>query len=243
MDRSVPVGLLQRSFEQRRLDDLTLAGLQLVHVRGRDPGDGKDPGIDVGDRVSGLDGRSPGLAGDRHQAGESLRDQIEATAVGERSVAPVAGHRAVDEARIHLRQHVVAETELLQRSAAIVLRQHIGLLDEAQQDLRALRMLQVDRDAALVAVEHQERRRDPVYPRLAVASRVVAARDLLHLHDVGAHVREHHPARGTRHDLRELEHAHAGERARVCGVRRVSSPDPSRHRPMNSGLRFARNAA
>ncbi len=54
VDRRVPVGLLQRGFHQRRIDDLALAGLQLVRVRGEDAGDGEDAGVDVGDRVAGL---------------------------------------------------------------------------------------------------------------------------------------------------------------------------------------------
>ena len=43
--------------------------------------------------------------------------------------------------------------------------------------------------------------------------RVVAA-DALDLDHVGAEVGEHHAARRARHDLRKLEHLHAGERAR-----------------------------
>jgi hypothetical protein len=40
---------------------------------------------------------------------------------------------------------------------------------------------------------------------LAVAARVVAAGQLLHLDHVGAHVGEQHAARRARHDLRELD--------------------------------------
>ncbi len=78
---------------------------------------------------------------------------------------------------------------------------------------RPLGMLEVERDAALVAIQHHERRRDAVDARLAIAARIVAAGKLLDLDDVGAHVGEHHAARGPGHDLRELEHAHAGKRS------------------------------
>ena len=44
-------------------------------------------------------GAPPGLAGDRHQPGEALRDQVEAALVGERAVAAVARDRAIDERR------------------------------------------------------------------------------------------------------------------------------------------------
>ena len=46
---------------------------------------GQDAGVDVGDRVAGLGRRAARLAGDRHQAGEALRDEVEAALVGERA--------------------------------------------------------------------------------------------------------------------------------------------------------------
>ena len=48
MNRRVPVRLLDRGLEQRRFDDLPLAGLLLVHVRRADSGDRKDAGVDDG---------------------------------------------------------------------------------------------------------------------------------------------------------------------------------------------------
>ena len=50
VDRRVPVGLLQRGFHQRRVDDLAAAGLQLVRVGGDDAQRREDAGVDVGDR-------------------------------------------------------------------------------------------------------------------------------------------------------------------------------------------------
>ncbi len=81
-------------------------------------------------------GGAAGLAGDRHQAGEALRDQVEAALVAERPVAAVARHRAVDQPGILGGEHVVAEPELLQRALAIVLGQHVGVAHHAQQDRR-----------------------------------------------------------------------------------------------------------
>ncbi len=118
------------------------------------------------------------------------------------------------------REHVVAQAQLVQRAGAVVLGQHVGVAHHPQQDLLAPRMLQVQGDAALVAVHHQERRRDAVDARLAVAARVVAARQLLDLDHVGAHVGEHQAGRRAGHDLREFEHAHAGERTAVRRPRR-----------------------
>ena len=123
----MPVGLLQRGFHQRRVDDLAASGLQLVRIRRADAGDREDARVDVGDRIAGLDRRRARLAGDRHEPGESLRDEIEAALVGERAVAAVARDRAVDEPGIRRGKHVVAEAELLQRAAPVVLGQHVGV--------------------------------------------------------------------------------------------------------------------
>jgi hypothetical protein len=155
-----------------------------------------------------------------------------------------------------LRQHVVPKAQLIERAAAVVLGEHIGIANEPQQHVAPLGVLEVERDPALVAIHHQERRGHAVDPRLAVAARFVAAGDLLDLDDVGAHVREHHSARRAGHDLRELEHAHAGERAGAgrgsadghswdppCPAAADAKARVHRQRPTKSGLRFARNAA
>ena len=220
-DRRVPVGLLQRGFHQRGVDHLPAPGLQLVHVRGEDAHRGEDAAVDVCHRVAGLHRRTAGLAGDAHQAREALRDQVEAALVGPRPVATVPGHRAVDQAGIDLRQHVVAETELLERAAPVVLGEHVGACDHPAQHLLALLVLEVQRDAALVAVQDHERCRHAVHARLAIAARVVATGQLLDLDHFGAEVGEHHAGGGPGHDLSELEHAHAGERTGVrTGMRR-----------------------
>jgi hypothetical protein len=186
----------------------------------QDADHGQDAGIDVGDRVAGLDRRSARLAGHRHQPGKALRDQVEAALVGVRAVAAVARDRAVDQARVHLAQDVVAEPQLFQRAAPVVLGQDVGILHHAQQDRPALRGLEVQRDPALVAVQDHERRGDAVHPRFAVAARIVAARQLLDLDDVGAHVGQHHAAGRAGHDLGQLQHAQAGQRTRMgcCGA-------------------------
>ena len=51
----------------------------------RMPTRGEDARVDVGDRVAGLHRRAARLAGDRHQAREALRDQVEAALVGVRA--------------------------------------------------------------------------------------------------------------------------------------------------------------
>jgi hypothetical protein len=207
-----------------------LAGLELVRVGRQDAGHRQDAGVDVGDRVAGLGGRASGFAGDGHQAGKALRDQVEAAFVRIRAVTAVSGHRAVDQAGVDFLEDVVAQPQPFQGAAAVVLGQDVGLLHHGQQDLASLRMLQVEGDAALVAVQDHERRRHAVHARLAVAARIVAAGELFDLDHVGAHIGQHHAARGAGHDLREFEHAHAGQRtgmgSGVCACHGIRGQDP-----------------
>jgi hypothetical protein len=174
--------------------------------------------VDVGDRIAGLGRRASGFAGDGHQARKALRDQIEAAFVGVGAVAAVARHRTVDQAGVDFLEGVVAQAQPFERAAAVVFGQDVGLLHHGQQDLASLRMLQVEGDAALVAVQDHEGRRDPVHARLAVAARIVAAGKLFDLDHVGAHVGQHHAAGGAGHDLREFQHAHAGQRPGMGSV-------------------------
>ena len=97
--------------------DAAIMGLQFVDVPGQDAAEGEDVGVDVGHRISALHRRSPRLAGDRHPSGESLRDQIEAALIGERTLASIAGHGSVDQAEILARENVVAQPELLIQSS------------------------------------------------------------------------------------------------------------------------------
>ncbi len=238
--RRVPVRLLQRGLEQRRVDELAAPGLQPMRVRRHDAQRGEDAGVDVGHRIAGLGGRAPGFARDGHQARESLRDEVEAALVRFGAVAAEPGHRAIDERLVLRGEHVVAEAQLVHRVAAEVLDEHVGGAHHPQQDRAAFGTLQIERDPALAAVHHQERRGNAVDTRLAVAARIVAARQLLDLDHVGAQVGEHDAARRPRHDLRELQHAHAGERTRTPAF---AGRRGHAHRPLKRGFCFARNAA
>ena len=67
-----------------------MPGLELVRVSSRDASSGEDAGVDVGDRIAGLDRRAVRFARDRHESGEPLRDQVEAALVAQGSAPPIA---------------------------------------------------------------------------------------------------------------------------------------------------------
>ena len=240
--RRVPVSLLQRRLHKRGVDDLPTSGTQPVRPCGEDPHGGENAGIDVGDGIAGLrPAARPGSPVIAISPAKRLRDQIEAAFVGPRPISTVARDRAIDQRRILGGEHVVAESKLFHRAASVVLDQYVRLSHEPQQDRAPLGTLEIERESALVAVQHQERRRHAVDTRFAIAARVVAAGQLLDLDHVGTEVREQRAAGRARHDLRELEHAHARERPRMRRAGRRAGVGA--HRPRNSGLVFARNAA
>src|SRR5262249_43784462 len=82
--------------------------------------------------------------------------------------------------------------------------------------LAAFRLLEVERDRALVRVPVQEIRGGSRRAE-QVPARVAGAR-LLDLHDVGAEPREQLRAAGSRFVLREIEDAHALERGVLAHV-------------------------
>jgi hypothetical protein len=115
--------------------------------------------------------------------------------------------RDVDEARVELRERLLAEAEPLHRAGLEVLAEDVGAGDELEHDLAAARILGVDGDALLVAVEEGEEARAGAHelPRVVAAERL----DLDHL---GAEVAEDDPAGRPHHHVRELDHPQAGER-------------------------------
>jgi hypothetical protein len=88
------------------------------------------------------------------------------------------------------------------------------------------RVLEVERDAALVAVDHLEGRRGAADEGRAPAARVVALRPL-DLDDIGAEGGEHLAGEGAGEVLRDLDDLDAGERA---AGRWRSSPSPAEQR-------------
>ena len=91
----------------------------------------------------------------------------------------------VDDARVDLRERLVVDAEAVLHVGPEVLDHHVGLLDQAQEDREAFRRLQVERDAALVAVQVLEVRPSRGPPGLAAPPL-----RRLDLDDVGAPVGE-----------------------------------------------------
>ena len=191
-DRRLPVGVHDTSLEQRGVDALALAGLGALDVGGEYTHSAEDAGGDIGHRRAAFDRRAARrLAGDAHKPAHALGDQVEAAALGVGPGTAEARDLAVDQARVGLPEALVAQPQALHGALAVVLDDDVGVGQEAARDLLATRRLQVDNDAALVTVHHQEGSRFAADVGRQEAARIVAPRRLLDLDHVGAHVGKH----------------------------------------------------
>src|SRR6201999_4653555 len=84
--------------------------------------------------------------------------QIEAAALGVRARLPEARDRAQDQTRIALVQLLPADAELGQHAGPEVLQHYVGAIDQVPEDLEIVGRLEVEHDAALVAVPQHEGR-------------------------------------------------------------------------------------
>ena len=139
-------------------------------------------------------------------------------------VRPPGAHhreRGVDQVRLDRAQLVVGEAELLHRAGREVVGHDVELVEHAADQLEALRLVQVERDAPLVGVgvveecagvDRETARR---VRELAHAVQPGGGLDLDHIRaEVGQHLGDQRP---RRHPA-EIEHAHAGQRQRIRAV-------------------------
>src|SRR5206468_6002901 len=140
----------------RHLDALTHARRLPLPQRGHHAERRVDPGAGVTDRRARLERGRAREAGHAHGAAGGLRDHVERLVVGVGAVRPEALDREVDQARIELRERVVAEAVLLQRARGLILGDHVGLLDHLEEHGLAMRLPRVERYAVLVRVEQAD---------------------------------------------------------------------------------------
>src|SRR5262249_13318193 len=154
------------------------------------------------------------LAGDRHDARHRLKLAVERRRRPLRAAVAEARAGQVDEAWIDRRERLVTDAELVHDTGSEVLPHDVGAGHEPLDDFDRLGTPEVERQAALVAVDGQEARRHlSRRPLLAdeLAARLVAV-TRLDLHDIGAEQRELERPVGAGEIACEIEDADAGER-------------------------------
>jgi hypothetical protein len=113
----------------------------------------EQPGGEIGDRNADAHRALARQAGDRHQSAHALRDLVEAGPVGIGPVLAEAGNAGIDDARIDLGERLVIDLEPLLHVRAEILHHDIGFFDHALEGGEPFGRLQIERHAALVAVQ------------------------------------------------------------------------------------------
>ena len=182
--------------QERRLDVLPAAGLVAGEQRGEDALDRELAGAvgHAGQRLEHgafpLPGRHP-----VHAARLGGHDRVVALDVPVGALGTEAGDRAVDQPWILLRQLFVADADAVGDAGAEVLEYHVGGGRELAGGVDALRLLEVEHDAALAAAPLEE-------GRLLTLRRSSGGLDLDHVRAV---VRQHHGGDGAAHPPAEVE--------------------------------------
>ena len=207
-----------QALEHRYLDRLAAPGADLVHDGGQQRDGDMQPRRLVGqDRghIGGLRGQ-PLPARQVGCPGHGLDDVVIGRLVGIGAVAAIAPGRAMDDLRIRPFQRLVIQTELGHRLRAHGVHEHIRRCGQPHQHVAGGGLLQVQHDAALVAVGVQIH-----CAHAGMAGRGGGAHHValwrFDLDHVRPHVAQHLRGIGAEHDRGEIENAEAGEGA-GCGL-------------------------
>ena len=203
-----PLSALSRSDD---LHVLAAAGRVAAAERGEDRDGRVQAREHVDDRDADLRRRPVGLAGDAHQPGLGLDDEVVAGPAGGLAVAE-AGDRAVDEPRVHRPQLLEPDPERFRAAGAEVLDDDVGGRGQPQERRARQLAVEVERGAPLPAVDREEVGRLALDERRAPGARLVADARPLDLHHLRAEVGEHHRAVRPGEDAGEVEHAEPVQR-------------------------------
>jgi hypothetical protein len=184
-----------------------LAGSIALQERGENADRGEQACGQIGDRNADADRPVTRQSGDRHQAAHALRDLVESRPVGVRAILAKAGNAGIDQARIDLAQRLVVDTEPLLHSRAEILDQHVGFFDQTLEGGEPFRRLQVERDAALVAMQVLK-----IRSVARPAHRLFGVRRRLDLDDIGAPIGELARAGRPGPHPRQIEHGETRKR-------------------------------
>ena len=171
-------------------------------------------GAEVADLRAGHQRHAVMEAGGRGRTAGALRHVLVDLAVLVGAGAE-ALHRGHDHARVERVDVLPGESHAVERAGREVLDQHVAGLHQALQHLHALLALGVERDRALVVVEHGEIEAVGARHVLQLAARDVAGARPLDLDHVGAEPGQQLRAGRARLDVREIEDLHAVQRLAV----------------------------
>ena len=171
----------------------------------------KSAAADVGDLDRQRNRRTLTLAVESERACGRHVVEVVAGPRRKRPVLPVTGDRAHDEPLVSSVQGVPTETKPVHDAGPVALDQDVRSIDQAQQKVAARVRLEVQRHAALVAVDGVEQRALAAHQRRR-PTHVIAGARLFDLDHIGAHVSEQQGAVGPRQEPGQVQHADPRQR-------------------------------
>ena len=215
-----------RGVEEGDVDVAAYARPLGVEETDHEPDHARIAAREVDDAHAALAGWSVGLAGDPHVARVALDQVVEAGLARPGPGGPEAAEGAADDARIHVLELGVGEPEPGGQIAPHVVEDGVGDLHEIVENGAARRVLEIEGERLLAAIERLEVERVLlVQVGRHVAGAVAAHRGILDLDHLGAQVGEDLRAEGAGSELGDGEDADAVERgpghvSTVAGLRR-----------------------
>ncbi len=167
-------------------------------------------GAAVADLRPGHGRRAVVPAGRAGRPAHALRDVLIGLAI-DIGAGAEALDRGVDDARVQFLEPLPRKTLAVEHARAEIFEDHVAAPDQILDDPPAARRFQIDRDAALVRVQHREVEAVGALHVLQLAAGNVAAPRHLDLDHIGAHPRQQLGRRRPRLDMAEIENAHTFE--------------------------------
>ena len=163
-----------------------------------------DAGAGIADLGAGHQRDAIDLPGRGGRAARALRDVLIDLAVFERA-GPESFDRGIDHSRIDLLYFLPRKAHAIDRAGRVVLHHHVAFFDQLREDLVAGFGLRIQRDAALVAVQHREIQAVDARNVAQLAARRIALTRSLDLDDVGAEPRQNLGAGRSRLHMRHIQ--------------------------------------
>ena len=206
-----------RRIEQRVLDELAPPQTLPREQGGQDGVAGHGGRAHVHDRRAGPHPGAVGFPVHRHEAAFGLGDRVEAQPVFQRAGPPVGGYGAIDKPGVQCRHRVIAKSEFFHHAGGEILQHYVGFGDNIARHGDPACLLEVDGDAALIAVGPDERAALVVPHFGSQLAEIVAAVGFLDFDHFGAEVGQNHAAQGAGDEMAEIGDADAGQRQRCVG--------------------------
>ncbi len=203
----------QPGLVERGIDNPALAGAAALLQCRQDADHRPHPGAHVDDRGRHPDRWPPILAEQAHQPAIGLHHRVVAGLVAQRPHRAERTQIAEDEARLRGHKVGAAEPVSVERAEFEIVQHDIGALqDQRLEPRRVLRIGEIDRDAALGAVDRVKARRRPFHKRRPPAARRVAGPGVLDLDHLGPQLAEDHPGIRRRNAVPDLDNDKTGQR-------------------------------